>query len=345
MQDRKHKILARVALPYAACAALWVYLSDGILSALISDPATGVPLQAYKGLGLISASGLLICLLWRQPIGWRQGILQTAALVTLPAAALPAAESPPLQMGLLPYVSTDRLFQSFLPMKQYLEAQLGRRIVLSTAPDFKTYAQRAARGDYDIYQTAPHLALLAETEQGYRRVARFTRDLDVHVVVRRSGPVRRLEDLRGRTVITADALAIISVLGEELLRDHGLLPMRDYRQVRTASHNNALLTVYHGKAEAALTGGAVFEQLPPDVKRKLRVLASARTVPHMMIMANPRLPSADYERLKRALLAFTRDGPGRKFFEATGYGDMAPITDEDMARLRPFLEDLKERLQ
>jgi hypothetical protein len=45
-----------------------------------------------------------------------------------------------------------------------------------------------------------------------------------------------------------------------------------------------------------------------------------------------------------ALLAFTHDGPGRKFFEASGYGDMGPITDADMTRLRPFLKNLKERL-
>lgn len=216
MQDREHQILARVVLPSAACAALWVYLSP-----LISDPAIVAPFQAHKGL-LIGASGLLIYLLWRQLTGWRQGILQTVVLVTLPMSAVPAAESPPLQMGLLPYVSTDRLFQSFLPMKKYLEAQLGRRVILSTAPDFKTDAQRAARGDYDIYQTAPHFALLAETEHGYRRVSRLTREPDGAVIVRRNGPVRRIEDLRRRAVITPDALAITSLLGEQLLQEHGL---------------------------------------------------------------------------------------------------------------------------
>ncbi len=99
-----------------------------------------------------------------------------------------ATEKPPLQMGLLPYLSGERLFEYFLPMKDYLEAQLQRRIVLSTAPDFKTYVQRAARGDYDIYQTAPHFALLAETEHGYQRVSRLTRELDGDVIVRRDHP-------------------------------------------------------------------------------------------------------------------------------------------------------------
>lgn len=271
-------------------------------------------------------------------------LLRAMSAVALLASPL-AAEPPPLQMGLLPYLSSDRLFEYFLPMKEYLEAQLGRRIVMSTAPDFKTYVQRAARGDYDIYQTAPHFALLAESDQGYRRVSRLTRELDGDVIVRRDSPVQRIEDLRERAVITPDALAITSLLGERLLKDHDLIPGRDYRLLRASSHNSAILTVYHRAADAALTSAAVFEQLSPEVRRDLRALTKTRKVPHMMVMAHSRLPVADYERLKHALLAFTREGPGRNFFEATGYGDMGPITDTDMARLRPFLNDLKDHLK
>ena len=255
------------------------------------------------------------------------------------------AAQPPLQMGLLPYLSTERLFENFLPMKEYLETQLGRRIVLSTAPEFRTYVRRAARGDYDIYQTAPHFALLAETDQGYRRVSRLTRELDGDIVVRLDSALRRPEDLRGRTVITPDALAITSMLGEELLRQRGLKPGEDYRLLRTVSHNNAIMTVLRAEADAALTSAAVYERFAPELKRELRLLAKTRAVPHMMVMAHRRLSEADYRRLKAALLGFTRDGPGRGFFEKTGYGDMGPISDADMARLRPFLHELREQLK
>lgn len=261
--------------------------------------------------------------------------------------AVPAlgAESPPLQMGVFPYLSSERLFQTFLPMKDYLETQLERRIVMTSAPDFKIFVQRVARGDYDFYYTAPHLALLAETEHGHRRVSRVTRELDAHVYVRRDSPAQRIEDLRGRSVISSDALAMLSLINEKLLQDHGLRPGRDYRLVRTSSNNNAFLTVSRGEVDAAFGGGAVFERSPSDIKRELRVLASAPKMPHTMIMAHPRLLAAEYARLKSALLAFTRDGPGRLFFEMTNFGDMGPITDADMEQLRPFLKDLKERLK
>lgn len=256
-----------------------------------------------------------------------------------------AAQRPPLQMGVLPYLSSERLFKNFLPMKHYLEARLGRRVIMSTAPNFKTYIQRAARGDYDIYQTAPHFALLAESEQGYRRLARFSRDLSGDVVVRGDSRVQRIQDLRDGIVISPDALAITSMLGEQLLQDSGLMAQRDYRLLRSSSHNNALWTVYRGQADAALTSQAVFESLRPDIKRALRVLSQTREVPHMMLMANARLSDEDYTQLKTALLAFTSSGPGQKFFASTGYRDMVPITDADMTRLQPFLQDLKARMK
>ena len=269
-------------------------------------------------------------------------ILLLAALLLTPVLA---AQPPPLQMGILPYLSNERLFETFLPLKDYLETQLERRIVMSTAPDFKTYVQRAARGDYDIYYTAPHFALLAETEQGYRRVSRFTRELDGVVVVRRDSAVQRPEDLRGRLVITPAALAITSMLGEQLLREHGLMPGKDYQLLRTTSHDNAILTVYRRAADAAIIAAGAFEGSPAEIKQGLRILAKTSQVPHTMFMAHPRMPLKEYQRLKRALLAYARDGSGKKFFNSTAFGDMGPISDADMERLRPFIAPTRERLK
>lgn len=274
---------------------------------------------------------------WLQPM-----LLLFTALLAAPASA---AEPPPLQMGVLPYLSSEQLFKNFLPLLHYLETKIKRRIIMSTAPNFKTYVQRAARGDYDIYLTAPHFALLAETTQNYHRLSRVSHELNGYVVVRHDSMIQQIEDLRGRTVITPDELAITSMLGEQLLHKHGLSPALDYRLERSASHNNAILTVYRGGADAAITEPAVYEKFAPDIRRELRVLAKTDRVPHVMLMAHNRLLAKDYEQLKAALLTFTRDGDGRQFFEATGLDNMVPITNADMEKLHPFIALTWERMQ
>ncbi|HEC19007.1 MAG TPA: phosphate/phosphite/phosphonate ABC transporter substrate-binding protein [Gammaproteobacteria bacterium] len=251
----------------------------------------------------------------------------------------------PLQFGLLPYVSTRKLFTYYRPLRDYLVRILGRPVHLSTAPDFSTYLQRAGEGEYDLYHTAPHFAALAEARYGYRRVSRLLRDLDGSVVVARDGPIQSAADLRGRTLATPDSLAIISFLGERWLRDNGLRPGMDVEVQHLASHNSAILAVARGEAEAAVTSAAVFENMPAQISRRLRVLASTRAVPHMMFMAGSRLSDEEYRTLRQALLAYTAEGAGRDFFALTGYGDMVPIRDEDMRRLQPFVRILNDHLR
>jgi phosphonate transport system substrate-binding protein len=271
------------------------------------------------------------------------GGMATSSAATSPATTAPMTEQRPLQFGLLPYVSTRKLFTYYTPLKDYLQRTLGRKIIMSTAPDFKTYIERARRGDYDLYHTAPHFAALAEQAFGYRRVSRFLRELDGSILVARDGPIRKPQDLRGRTMRTPDALAIITFLGEQWLQESGLRPHVDVEVRYSPSHNNAILAVARGEAEAAVTSAAVFEKMPKQVRDKLRILTSTHKVPHMMFMAGPHLSSQELTRLRQAMLAFTAQGPGKVFFAQTGYGDMGEIADAEMKRLAPFVDDLMAR--
>ena len=283
--------------------------------------------------------------------GWLAGgvavlLMLNAAFADTPRPGAPIApDVKPLQFGLLPYVSTRTLFAHYAPMRRYLEQTLKRPVRMSTAPDFATYIARARAGEYDLYHTAPHFAAQAEAEFGYRRVSRLLRELDGSIVVAHDGPINSAADLEGRTLVTPDALAIITFLGEQWLRENGLRPGTDVEVSHSPSHNTAILAVARGDVEAAVTSAAVFENMPQDVIRRLRILTSTKRVPHMMFMAGPHLSDKEYRRLREAMLAFTAKGAGEAFFAATGYGDMGPIEDRDMHRLTPFIAELNYKLQ
>lgn len=259
------------------------------------------------------------------------------------AADVPPAPQAPLRVGLLPYVSTQRLLDSYLPLKLYLENTLHRPVTLVTAPNFRSYVERARAHEYDLYLTAPHFAALAEAQFGYKRVSRLLRELDGVIVVRKNGPVRSVADMKGRVMTTPDSLAIITMLGELLLSDNKLVSGKDVTVQYTPSHNNAILAVAGGKADAAVTSAAVFETMPQEVRDQLVILTRTKTVPHMMFMASPEISERDYRALRDAMLRFTAGGAGRAFFERSGYGDMGEITDAQMEQLRPFVTLLQQR--
>ncbi|NOX42413.1 MAG: phosphate/phosphite/phosphonate ABC transporter substrate-binding protein [Gammaproteobacteria bacterium] len=251
----------------------------------------------------------------------------------------------PLNVGLLPYLSTNRLIDTYKAIKDYLQNTLNRPVRLITAPDFKTYIQRTIEGEYDIYHTAPHFAAYAESKASHRRLSRFTRMLDGNVIVRKGSPIKAVKELSGKVLATPDRLAVITMLGEMLVQENGMQPGKNITLRNAGSHVNAILSVTRGNADAAVVSAAIFERQPDSTKSKLRILTKTKQIPHTMFMANSTIAEEDYNAIKKALLAFTAEGPGSDFFKQTKRKNMSAISDQDMDSLQPFVKLLKTRLQ
>ena len=250
-----------------------------------------------------------------------------------------------IRFGMLPFVSTHRLIKSFLPLKEYLENKLNRPVKLVTAPNFREYLQRSLDGEYDIYHTAPHFAALAELEYGHRRLSCYNRPLDGSILVAKNKGINSITDLEGKTILTPDQLAIITMLGEVLIKENGLQPGKNITLRNASSHANAILGVAKSKVDAAIVSASVFEKMPESVKSKLIILTKTRQVPNVMFMASPTLPEKDYQVAREAMLNFKSDDPGKAYFAKTNLKAMVSITDENINTLRPYVEILKTRLK
>ena len=114
----------------------------------------------------------------------------------------------PLEIGIIPNISTHALFAAYQPLRLYLEQQLGRPVILLTAPDFKTFYERTGKGDYDLAITPPHLARLAEIESGYVPLTTYQNGLDAILLVAKNSPIRAVAELRGKNIGVPDLLAL-----------------------------------------------------------------------------------------------------------------------------------------
>lgn len=255
------------------------------------------------------------------------------------------ADSGAIKIGLLPYLSPDLLMSRYAPLIEYLGKELDLKPIPETAPNFPTYVKRASKHKYDLYVTAPHFAALAEKKHGYKRIAKLTRELDGAMIVRRDSDLTSIEQLSGKKLATPDRLAIITILGELALQKHGIEPSKDLQIVSAPSHNTALLEVIAKRADAAVVSAAVYESMKPHLKRQLRLIFSTQKVPHMMFLANPNISDSQYDQLKDAVLKYTAKGAGKDFFKESGYIDIAPITDNDMAKMKAMLPLLEPRLK
>lgn len=247
-----------------------------------------------------------------------------------------------LSLGLLPHLSPNLLLKKYEKLVQYLEHQLQRKIVVHTAPNFKTYIQRATEGRYDLYLTAPHMAAYHEAENAHRRVAVFNKNLFGFIAVLKDSSFENLSDLQGKTVSMADPMAVITLLGEAVLLKNNVETTVHY----APTHNSALHSVAFDQAEAAIVGGHAYQITTEsgNLRKPLRLLGKTDPIPHMMFMASNQVAGDEYEALKSALLDIENEATGRAFIHDVPFGTLIPITDQHMQSLSGMVMLLKQRL-
>ena len=231
-------------------------------------------------------------------------------------------------------------------MRLYLERQLGRPVVLLTAPDFRTFYDRTRKGNYDLVITPPHLARLAETESGYVPLVTYQNGLDALLLVAKDGPIKALADLRGKAIGMPDLLALAPMAGRRWLEQRGLRAGTDYTLRISAPHNTAVLSVMRGDTDAAMVGSGPYRLMPAELRAGVRVLANMGTVINATFMANPRLSTEERARIKESLLAFANESPaGQKFVKDNGFGGMKPLSSLDLKTMDTYTREAKSLLQ
>lgn len=245
---------------------------------------------------------------------------------------------------MFPYLSTRALLDLYEPVREYLRAELNRPTNLFTASSFKAYVERTQAGGYDVVLTPPHLARLAQREAGYVPLTMFTRELRGVVVVAKSAPIQTLQDLKGKRIATPNKVALVSIVGDQLLRDNGLVNDENILIHDVGSHSNAVLAVQRGEAEAAMTETVALLQIPEEARNSVRIIAQTPRLPHVMFLAHPRLGRAGVARIKALLLQFANTTEGRVFLKNSGFEGMRAVEEADMKNIDPLIKELKRIL-
>jgi phosphonate transport system substrate-binding protein len=265
-------------------------------------------------------------------------VLFLLVLVLGPSAM--ASEKTPLTLGVFPYVTPVQLTQFHTPLKDYLAKSLERPVTLVTAPDFDSFIERTREGQYDIIITAPHLGRLAETRDGYKRLAQTRHVVQGIFLTRKDSNIYKIEDLRGKNVMIAQRVSLIYQMSERLLREKGLVPGESVTIIETRTHNNAMQAPLRGEADASVTGTLLWRVLGEEQKDQMRVIGTTEEAPGFMLMANSRLSNQDIAKIKNLLLDFRQVPGSEAYFSATGYERFDPIDDKVMKKLDPYTRGL-----
>ncbi len=250
------------------------------------------------------------------------------SLFALPASAQDDAHRPVYTIGVVPQFAQRQLFDIWQPIIQALEPELDFDLQLVGSSKIPVFEKKFLAGEYDFAYMNPYHLLKAHESQGYVPLVRDgSRQLKGILVVNSKSPYQNVAELQ-KTII---AFPSPNALGASLLMRADLAGLFDLeffpRYVQT--HSSVYLNVALGQTSA---GGGVlstFQQQPPEVRERLRVIYETRGMPPHPLSAHRRVPDEDREALRRAWLKLARTETGRNLMARIPmYQPIAAMLDE-----------------
>lgn len=275
-----------------------------------------------------------------------RAFLLAGLTLLLSGAMRPAAcADKPLVFGIFPNMTAKQIVETYQPLATAMEKKLQRRVVVYSARDFRTFVERTRKGEYDILLTAPHLAWLARQDVGYRPLLKYAKQTRGLLVVKAASPYIEPDTLRGRTIASADPIAVAVMAAQAELAAYGLKRGIDYRTTEAGTHFNAVMQVINGRADAAVLGMHPYLLMSPELRQQLRVLIETPPLSSLMYLTHPRLRDREATAVRLALLDFADTPEGQAFMQRGGYGGFVAVDGSELRAFRPYALQAQELLR
>jgi len=154
----------------------------------------------------------------------------------------------------------------------------------------------------------------------------------MEIITRADGPLRKIEDLRGRSLAFTSPTSNSGYKAPVFLLEDtfGLVEGKDYKASFSGKHDNSILGVVHGDYDAAAIANSVLRQM---IRRgvvdaaKLRTIYTSETFPTTAYGVAHDLKPELARKIREAFLGFSWEGTGlQKEYAQTEGETFVPIT-------------------
>lgn len=237
-----------------------------------------------------------------------------------------------LTVGIVPQQSASELARVWIPVLGALSERAGLSLRFATAPDIPAFEKRLAASAYDVaYMNPYHYSVFAQ-KPGYVAFAKEKgRRLRGLVVVRKDSTIKDMKELAGQQIaFPAPAAFAATVLVRAEFERMGV----PITPVFVKSHESVYLNVAQRQIEA---GGGItrtLQTMDAPVRDELRVLWQTKDYTPHAFAAHPRVPAADLQALRAAMLTADSDPKMRSVLEGIGFKGFEVAQDAEWNDVR-----------
>lgn len=275
--------------------------------------------------------------------------LITAALfgLLLPAFVQAAPDPDPqtLKVALLPDENASTVIKNNQGLKDYLEAQLGKKIELIVTTDYSSMIEAMRHGRLDLAYFGPLSYVLARQKSEIEPFAALkvkgSTTYQSVVIANISSGVKAIGDIKGKNMAYGDKVSTSShLIPKSVLAEQGLNAGHDYEEHFVGSHDAVAMAVQNGHAQAGGLSRPIFESL---VERKIvsldkvKVLQYSKPFPQYPWTMRSNLKPELKEKIRSTFLNL-KDPAVLKSFKAQGFDVITDRQYDVVRNLGPLLK-------
>lgn len=232
------------------------------------------------------------------------------------------------KFGVVPQFEPRRLSAIWTPILVELEKRTGFKLEMVGAANIPEFEKEFENGRFDFAYMNPYHATVAMRLQKYEPLVRDgERKLFGILVAAKDGSIETIADLAGKTVAfpAPNALGASLMIRADLERQHKI----NISPMWAQTHDSAYLNVAIGRAAAAGGVMGTYSRQPKEVQDKLKIIYETQRISPHPVMAHPRVPEHDREKLRQAFLDIGTTPQGAALLAKIPIKGVVPAKAED----------------
>jgi len=271
-------------------------------------------------------------------------VCAACATLLLPASAhagIPA--EPEIRLGSVAMDIPAEMHRRLTPLTKYLSDTLKRPVVLKLSPSMSAAIDDVSSGSVELAYLTPVAYLKArakgETQLVVKTLTSGKASFRLMIVVRKDSPIRRIQDMKGKSFAFGDKAAILQravVVGAGM-------PLENLGEYKFIGHYD---NIAKGVANGDFDAGILKDTTANDWERRgLRILHRSPPLPPYNIVASNKVDAKLLKQIRQAFLALDIRNPAHKKIILAlddEYSGFAPASDADYDVVRQLIAPFEE---
>ena len=270
-------------------------------------------------------------------------------LLSLGAGSSHAAEPAKNEyvLGVFPFLPTANLEGIFAPIAAELSKALGKPVRLRLTTTYGTFVTALQEQTFDIVHMHPFDYIQFGRPRGYQPLVARSEDLFAQFSVKNGSPITRISDLKGKRIGTPPATGAVTYLALDALQKAGIATGKNQMIRNFPNHLACLQQLQIGNVDSCATSASTLKTFESQFGLPLKRIGHSVSIPHTMFAAHNRIPAAEREKIKSALLSSTLSEVNphlRQLFIESGNANTGryfkAVSDRDYEPARKILKRL-----